>query len=161
MINNMISNRQDQASVNKCYVKIYKRIRHDSITDYETINESNISNKELYINTIELTFGDHDILELVAKKIKSIINASLFQIHIYFDEENNNQIIRPLPYRLSNSLLLWCNPPKKIRQLDLSYIGFLSKSAKGWSGSIPHEIKLNHLNKNNNNLYFIAMIGLD
>ena len=160
----MINNNQDHTfSINKCSIKIYKRTRHDSVTDYETINSSNISNQESYVNTIDFTFSDHDIIELVAKTVKSNIksttNTSLFQIHIYFDEEN--QIERPKPYRLSNSLLLWCDPPKKIGQPDLSHIGFLSKSAKGWSGSIPHEVKLNHINKKNEILSLVAIIGFD
>lgn len=163
---NILNNKQDHTlSENKYSIKIYKRIRHDSITDYELIGLSNGINSESYVNTIELTLSDGSTIGLIANTvkstIKSIIKTATFQIHIYFDEENNQICDRPSPYRLSNGLLLWCDPPKKTGQPDLSYIGFLSRSAKGWSGSIPHEVKLCHLNKTNNILNLVAIIGFD
>ena len=149
-------------SSNKCLVSIYKRTRHDSITDYEMINTSKISNSESHIDTIDLTFNEHETIGSIAKAVKTTIKTSSFQIHIYFNEETNN-LERPSPYRLSNGILLWCDPPKKIGQPDLSYIGFLSKSSKGWAGSIPHEVKLSHLNKKNPNetLKLIVIVGFD
>lgn len=162
-MNNTINIEQTQSlNANKCLVKIYKRIRHDSITDYEIINTSKISNSESHIDTIDLTFNEHDTVSLIAKTIKAKIKTSLFQIHIYFNEEINN-LERPSPYRLLNGLLLWSDPPKKIGQADLSHIGFLSKLSKGWAGAIPHEVKLSHLNKKNPNetLNLIVIVGFD
>ena len=159
----MINVKNNQlTSSNNCIIKIHKRIRHDSVTDYEIINTSKISNNESYIATIELTFNEHDTVSLIAQAVKTNIKTSSFQIHIYFNEEINN-LERPSPYRLSNGLLLWCDPPKKFGQPDLSHIGFLSKALKGWAGSIPHEVKLSHLNKKNPNetLNLIVIVGFD
>ncbi len=132
---NIIGNGNDLD--NKCYIKIYHKLNNNNNLPFITT--------ELYIETIELTINGNQSIELFVDSIKKIISFTISQIYIYFDEEiiNTN---KPSPYRLLNGILLWSNPPKITGQIDLSDIGYLSKT-NNLSKSIPNEVRIEHLLK--------------
>jgi len=156
----------------KCNLKIYHHIRKDSIDiennkpiqQIQQIQQippihSNISDK---ITEVDFVFTNFDTINMLKDYVSKFLNISPIFIHIYFDEEKINDS-RPTPYRLSNGLLLWNVPAKNstfnfnFKKADLSKIGFKSKIDKGWSASLPIEIKLEHLH-NCNIFDYIAIV---
>jgi hypothetical protein len=118
------------------------------------------------------------IVPAVKDYVCKLLNISAIFIHIYFDEEKIVIGNKPTPYRLTNGLLLWNNTAKNVQnqiqhqqqqqqqqqqkqqqkqKADLSKIGFKTQINKGWSGSIPIEVKLEHLH-NCNIIDYIAIV---
>ena len=131
---NIIGNGNDLD--NKCYIKIY----------HKTNDNLPFITNESYIDTIELTINQNQSIELFIDSIKKIISFTISQIYIYFDEEEIINTNKPSPYRLLNGILIWSNPPKITGQIDLSDIGYLSKT-NNLSKSIPNEVRIEHLLK--------------
>jgi len=148
----------------KCNLKIYYKTRTDSI-DIHITNQHNITNQpNNYTNTeVQLVFNKSDTINLLKDYVSKLLNISAIFIHIYFDEEKIVFSNKPTPYRLSNGLLLWNSAPKNVQnqqyqqKADLSKIGFKTQINKGWSSSIPIEVKLEHL-YNCNILDYIAIV---
>jgi len=146
---------KSKIETNKCYIKIYSKTRHESIDNTSTLETSTLATSDLVTTElnnseiIEIEFNMNDTINLFKQCIAKNKNISPFLIHIYFDEFFIDKNINLSPYRLSNGLVLWDITTSQKQQVNLLNIGFGSKKSKGWSSSLPNDIKLEYLYKKN------------